>query len=77
MPVNLVVRDGVIVMQRQRGGDLRFVSVGDDLFTNSDQMLMRILRDANGAVSGFTLTISRVRDLQFVRRAVADSPHGT
>jgi hypothetical protein len=69
LSVNLTVRDGVIVMQRQRGGDLRFVSVGDDLFTNSDQMLLHVLRDDGGAVSGFTLTISRVRGLQFVRRS--------
>jgi CubicO group peptidase (beta-lactamase class C family) len=68
LAVNLVVRDGVIVLQRQRGGDLRFVSVGDDLFTNSDQMLLHVLRDDAGAASGFTLTISRVRGLQFVRR---------
>jgi CubicO group peptidase (beta-lactamase class C family) len=68
LPVNLVVRDGVLVLQRQRGGDLRFVSAGDDLFTNSDQMLLHVLRDAGNAVTGFTLTISRVRGLQFVRR---------
>ena len=76
LPVNLVVRDGVIVLQRQRGGDLRFVSIGDDLFTNSDQMLMRVLRDASGGVSGFTLTISRVRDLQFVRRTDSAASRG-
>lgn len=69
LSVNLTVRDGVIVMQRQRGGDLRFVSVGDDLFTNSDQMLLHVMHDETGGVSGFTLTISRVRGLQFVRRA--------
>jgi hypothetical protein len=44
------------------------VSVGDDLFTNSAQMLLDVLRDGAGAASGFTLTISRVRGLQFVRR---------
>lgn len=68
LPVSLVVRDGVLVMQRQRGGDLRFVSVGDDLFTNSDQMLLHVVRDDANVVTGFTLTISRVRGLQFVRR---------
>ena len=67
--VNLMVRDGLLVMHRQRGGDLRFVSVGDDLFTNSDQMLLHVLRDHAGAVSGFTLTISRVRGLAFVRQS--------
>ena len=76
LPVNLIVRDGVLVMQRQRGGDLRFVSVGDDLFTNSDQMLLHVVRDDTGAVSGFTLTISRVRGLRFERRSAASSTSG-
>lgn len=76
LSVNLVVRDGVLVMQRQRGSDLRFVSVGDDLFTNSDQMLLRVVRDETAAVSGFTLTISRVRDLQFLRRAANGPSRG-
>ena len=75
LPVNLAVRDGVLIMQRPHAGDLRFVTLSDDLFTNSDQMLLRVLRDDNGAVNGFTLTISRVRDLQFVRRAPASAPN--
>ncbi|HSQ28416.1 MAG TPA: serine hydrolase domain-containing protein [Gemmatimonadaceae bacterium] len=76
LPVNLTVRDGVLIMQRPRAGDLRFVTLSNDLFTNSDQMLLRVLRDDNGAVNGFTLTISRVRDLQFVRRTPAPTPNG-
>lgn len=76
LPVNLAVRDGVLIMQRPRAGDLRFVTLSDDLFTNSDQMLLRVLRDDNGAVNGFTLTISRVRDLQFLRRTPASAPNG-
>jgi hypothetical protein len=69
LPVSLIARDGVLIMQRQRGGNLRFVSVGDDLFTTSDQMLLHVLRDDGDTVSGFTLTISRVRGLRFVRRS--------
>jgi CubicO group peptidase (beta-lactamase class C family) len=70
MPVTLVARDGLLLVQRRRAGDLRFVPLTADLFTNSDQMLLRIVRDDTGVVTGFTLTISRVRDLQFVRRDV-------
>ena len=47
--------------------DLRFVPLAEDLFTNSDRMLLRVLHDASGAVSGFTLTVNRVRDLEFIR----------
>ena len=35
---------------------------------DKDKMLLRVVRDSRGAVSGFTLTVSRVRDLEFVRR---------
>jgi hypothetical protein len=31
-------------------------------------MLLRVVRDTRGEVTGFTLTISRVRDLEFSRR---------
>ena len=40
----------------------------NDLFTNSDQMLLRVVRERRGAITGFTLTINRVRDLEFVTR---------
>ena len=31
-------------------------------------MLLRIVRSDRGAITGFTLTINRVRDLEFVKR---------
>ena len=68
LPVTLVAREGTLVLQRPRAEDIRFAMVSDDLYTNSDKMLLRVVRDAQGAVSGFTLTVSRVRDLEFVRR---------
>jgi CubicO group peptidase (beta-lactamase class C family) len=68
MPVTVVARDGVLVIQRPRADDLRFVPLATDLYTNSDKMLLRIVRNAAHEVTGFTLTISRVRDLQFTRR---------
>jgi CubicO group peptidase (beta-lactamase class C family) len=73
LPVTLTVRDGVIVMHRAHGDDLRFVGLAGDLFTTGDQILLQVQRDAQNAVTGFTLTISRARDLEFVRR---DSNHG-
>jgi CubicO group peptidase (beta-lactamase class C family) len=68
MPVTVVARDGVLVIQRPRADDLRFVPLATDLYTNSDKMLLRIVRNAAHEVTGFALTISRVRDLQFTRR---------
>ncbi|MDB4877739.1 MAG: hypothetical protein JWM41_4185 [Gemmatimonadetes bacterium] len=68
MPVTLVARDGILVIQRRRAADLRFIPLATDLYTNSDKMLLRVMRADGGTVTGFTLTISRVRDLQFVRR---------
>lgn len=68
LPVTLRARDGVLVLQRPRSDELRFVSVGDDLFTNSDKFLLRVVRNGQGVVTGFTLTISRVRDLSFERK---------
>jgi len=68
MAVTLSARDGVLVMTRPRSDELRFVPFAEDLFTNSDKMLLRVVRDQNGAVTGFTLTVNRVRDLEFTRR---------
>jgi CubicO group peptidase (beta-lactamase class C family) len=67
MPVTLVARDGVLLMQRRRADDLRFVPLAADLYTNSDQMLLLVVRGPGG-VTGFRLTVNRVRDLEFVRR---------
>ena len=74
LPVELTVRDGTLVLQRAGAEDIRFVPFANDVFTNSDKMMLRVLRDDSGAVTSFALTISRVRDLQFVRR---DPDHGS
>lgn len=66
--VSLVARDGALYLRRPKSVDMRFGSFATDLFTSSDKMLLRVVRDSRGGVSGFTLTISRVRDLEFVRR---------
>ena len=65
--VTLVARDGVLVMQRGTAPEIRFVALSDDWFTNSDQMLLRVMRDDRGIVRGFSLSIGRVRDLVFDR----------
>ncbi len=67
--VSLVARDGVLLLRRPHESDLRFVTFTKDLFTNNDQMLLRIVRSDRGEITGFTLTINRVRDLEFGRRA--------
>jgi hypothetical protein len=55
------------VLQRGTAPEIRFVTLSDDWFTNSDQMLLRVVRDERGTVRGFTLSIGRVRDLAFDR----------
>lgn len=65
LPVTLVGRDGALILQRAKASDIRFTPFTTDLFANSDDMLLRVVRDGRGEVSGFTLTITRVRDLEF------------
>ena len=76
MPVTLVVRGGVVLLQRPHSDDIRFVALTNDLFASSEQILLQVVRDHNNAVSAFTLTISRARGLEFVRRDVDYSSHG-
>jgi len=68
LSVTLSPRDGYLVLQRPHSEEIHFISLTNDLYTNSDKMLLRVVRDDRGAISGFTLTISRVRDLEFTRR---------
>jgi hypothetical protein len=63
-----VPREGILLLRRAHESDLRFITFTTDLFTNNDQMLLRIVRSDRGAITGFTLTINRVRDLEFVKR---------
>jgi CubicO group peptidase (beta-lactamase class C family) len=76
LSVNLATRDGYLVFHRPRASEIHFVSFTDDLFTNSDRMLLRVVRDDHGGVIGFTLTINRVRDLEFLRRDAEPAPKG-
>jgi hypothetical protein len=62
-------------MQRRSAEELRFVPLGTDLFTNSDKMLLRVLRGPTGEVTSFTLTINRVRDLVFAREEPGGHSH--
>ena len=74
LPVTLAPRNGYLVLRRPRADEIHFVPLTTDLYTNSDKMLLRVVRDDHGSISGFTLTISRVRDLEFVRREAAHGP---
>ncbi len=67
LKVELFVRDGALFLKRPKSADMRFGQFADDFFTSSDKMLLRVLRDEQGKVIGFTLTINRVRELEFVR----------
>lgn len=72
LPVQLVARDGALVLERPHSPDIRFAAIGDDLFASSDQILLRVVRDG-GTVKAFTLTISRARDIAFQRQS-SDTP---
>lgn len=67
LPITLVVRDGALYMRRPKASEIRFGSFATDLFTSSDKILLRVERGEKGLVTGFTLTINRVRDLEFIR----------
>jgi hypothetical protein len=75
LTVSLIARDGALYLRRPKTNDVRFGSFATDLFTSSDKMLLRVVRDSRGTVSGFTLTVSRVRDLAIVRRDAERSAH--
>ena len=72
--MTLAPRDGYLVLRRPRAEEIHFVALTTDLYTNSDKMLLRVIRDGEGAINGFTLTISRVRDLEFTRREGTRGP---
>ncbi len=67
LTVTLVVRDGALFMRRPKASEIRFGSFATDLFITSDKMLMRVVRGGRHEITGFTLTIDRVRDLEFTR----------
>jgi hypothetical protein len=56
-----------LVMRRPGASDLTFSRVSRDLFATSDQVSIKVERDAFGTVSGFLLSMNRVRDLRFVK----------
>lgn len=68
LTVTLVARDGALVLQRPHSDPMRFTALGGDLFSTRDQVLMLLLRDDAGAVTGFSLSLGRVRDLPFTRQ---------
>jgi CubicO group peptidase (beta-lactamase class C family) len=67
LTVALVARDGALFLRRPKTPEIRFGSFATDLFITSDKMLMRVVRGDDGRITGFTLTIDRVRDLEFMR----------
>ncbi|HTR79933.1 MAG TPA: hypothetical protein VMH39_17595, partial [Gemmatimonadaceae bacterium] len=68
MAVTIRSRGGVLVMERPRGDDVRFSRSGPDVYTSPDDITLRMRRTESGRVSGFSLTVGRVRDLSFARQ---------
>jgi hypothetical protein len=67
MDIKVAAREGILVLTRPRSSELRFIPLTEDMFTNSDRMILRVVRE-KGVVTGFTLTVNRVRDLEFVKK---------
>ena len=67
MDIKVAPREGILVLSRPRSSELRFIPLTEDMFTNSDRMILRVVRE-KGVVTGFTLTVNRVRDLEFVKK---------
>jgi CubicO group peptidase (beta-lactamase class C family) len=67
MDIKVAAREGILVLTRPRSSELRFIPLAEDMFTNSDRMILRVVRE-KGVVTGFTLTVNRVRDLEFVKK---------
>jgi CubicO group peptidase (beta-lactamase class C family) len=68
LAVTITARENALVLERANAEEIRFSPVTDYLVTNSDQMVLKIMRDEKGVATGFTLTINRVRGLEFKRR---------
>jgi hypothetical protein len=56
-----------LVLRRVGAADMVFTRVTRDVFTSTDQMSLNVERDAFGTVSAFLLSMSRVRNLRFVK----------
>jgi CubicO group peptidase (beta-lactamase class C family) len=69
MEVTIRSVDSRLVMRRPMAADLTFARVARDVFTTSDQVALRVERDPFGTVSSFLLSMSRVRNLRFVKRS--------
>ena len=56
-----------LVLRRAGAPDMVFTRVTRDVFTSTDQMSLNVERDAFGTVSAFLLSMTRVRNLRFVK----------
>jgi CubicO group peptidase (beta-lactamase class C family) len=68
LSVTLVAREGLLTLRRPKAPDIRFSPLSRDIFASSDQMMLRVVRNDDDVITGITLSINRVRDLEFARR---------
>jgi CubicO group peptidase (beta-lactamase class C family) len=66
MPREVVVRDGKLVVRSLKSGDIPLLPVSADLF-NGRGNRVRFLRDADGKVTGASLSTFRVYNFRFTR----------
>ena len=64
-------------MSRPNSDSIRFTPLTGDLYTSRDQMLLLVLRNDDGVVTGFMLTVARARDVPFVRRDASHTAGGS
>jgi CubicO group peptidase (beta-lactamase class C family) len=56
-----------LILRRSGASDIVFSRIARDVFTTSDQITLNIERDAFGTVSSFLLSMSRARNMRFLK----------
>ena len=68
MSCSVQVKEGRLVLQHRRHGEIPLRPVARDRFGGSDLGSLQFERDSGGKVTGFKVTTGRVRNLRFERQ---------
>ena len=67
----VLISDGALVARHARYGDLPLIDCGDDQFTSTPWWMGQVDfdRDSKGAITGFRITVPRMRNLRLTKRS--------
>lgn len=67
----VMVKDGALIARHTRHGDLPLIDCGSDQFTSTPWWMHQVdfKRNEKGKITGFTITVPRMRNLRFTRRS--------